>query len=630
MEMERKYFSDGKGNFDDAPFAVEINDFINKENCRTGSTDAGVTGTVESIGSTLLLSTPEPSITFIELGAVEDAENDRILYFKKNVHGPWDRIECWDIANQTTYIVLYSAQVVGGLNFDKYYPIHSARVVDGLLYWTDNLNRQRKVNIDAGINLNHPGTFPDTEAYTDPLNEEVISLLKRPPLLPLQISKVWQTVPALTNNFIKDGAFQFCARYYYKDGETSVLSTYSELANYNISSDNYNRIDVVFQLEEKIDQDVQRVDLVVRYGETLQFFVANFWDKNNPTDAAEIQAHNDGVTLLSYSFLNDKIGEALDGAYVVKPFESIPIISETLDVARNRLYLANNVIGYDTPVFTSLEAAFVTNSEGATVIGTWVSITYNFGLNVHYFLDIQDVGTDNGFYDTTLISQPPPFPISVAIGDLTKVAGGPADFAIYVVANYPDWTGGIVDTGNTSEITGISPVSLTGATSFKTDASYQIGIKFGDFGDRKCGVLTSDFQIYKTPDREFTQITFITGLNWVLINSNAINEIPDYATTYSIVITKCLRTRYFLESRVKNITYATKVVADGTYVFNTSAYAATLNGVAIDITLLNSYGMGYVFTEGDLVKVYIDGDATVYTLSIVAQDGICLIDFPII
>lgn len=625
LPQERKYFADpatGRGNFDDAPFAIGTNEWINAENVRIGSTDDSVTGTLQSVGGTTLLSTPEPSVTFIQLGAVEDVENDRILYFKKNIHGPWDRIECWDLTTLTTYVVVYASQVTGGLGFDKYYPIHSCKIVNGLLYWTDNLNRQRKINIEAGINLNYPGTYPDSETYVTPINQEVISLLKRPPLYPISITKVTQ--PSIANNFIKNFSGQFCARYYYKDGETSVLSVYSIIANYNTSFDTYNRIDIEFNPNEFIDQDVQRVDLVVRYGETLQFFVIKTWDKDIPVQNMEIENHNSGTQVLSYSFYNDKIGEALDAAYVVKPFDSVPVLSETLEIARNRLFLGNNLIGYDTPITTSLNAVFETQTEGAVLNSIWYDVKYpacGSTITSHAGVHITGTGEYDGYYDVS--NSALWFSNPISWGDMVFI--GTSLGAVYTyygpgctIYGYPSY-GVVTDYPLlVASITGApTTVSLNGLNCFKTDASYQLGIVFYDFGDRKCGVFLSD-EVYKTPDRDYNSITFSINLNWALANTNAINEIPDWATHYSIVITKCLRTRYFLQSRVKNITYVTKDSA-GDYVFNTSAYATNLVGVGVDITLLNAYGMGYSFTEGDLIKIYIDGDATVYTLSIIAQ-----------
>ena len=72
MANEKKYFAaaDGGLNADDAPFAIKVNEVVNMENCRIGTTDAGQTGTVESIGSTILIPNPNlPSGTNIRIGS---------------------------------------------------------------------------------------------------------------------------------------------------------------------------------------------------------------------------------------------------------------------------------------------------------------------------------------------------------------------------------------------------------------------------------------------------------------------------------------------------------------------------------------------------------------------------------
>ena len=93
---ELKYFAgnDGKLNADDASFVIGLNEWVNAENIRTGSTDAGVTGTVESIGSNVLISTPQPSIVFTTIGTVADIENERFIKFQYCNNAPFHKIVC--------------------------------------------------------------------------------------------------------------------------------------------------------------------------------------------------------------------------------------------------------------------------------------------------------------------------------------------------------------------------------------------------------------------------------------------------------------------------------------------------------------------------------------------------------
>lgn len=630
LQKEIKYFgNNGGGDFDSADFAVDPNDWVNAENIRTGTTDAGVTKTVEAVGSTILRSVIQPSVTFIELKAVEDVANKRLIRFLYNVHGPWHKITCYDLLEETEYTVLLSSQVTGGLDFSKNFPIHSAFVIGDIVYWTEGTNNEpRRLNINAGLNLNNPGMFPDVEAYTAPLEQSDITWIRRQPGLVPTFEK--QIDPDYENNFIAKEAFQFCYRYISREYEPSTLSGLSLLANYNNPEDTFewNYIIVEIPLGETIRQDVQQVDLVAKSMASGTYFIIKSWNKSSPTDLAEIQDHNNGTTPLTFDFYNDFIGIALDAAYSVKPFDSLPIYAWACESARNRAFMANYIIGYDTPisVASSLIASPNVQSDSATITGRWVKISYNSGASSHYFLDIQGMTTDNGFYDVSPQPTPPPYPTSVNFGTLTFIEDGPADFALYVFANYPGWVGGIQYPGDEAEITSAPapPATLVGATCFKSAASYNVSIHFMDEAGRKCGVVTPATQV-NVPEREYDQPSYTVSIDWSLSNANAINEIPDWAHYFSIDITKCLRTRFFLQMRQGELgaTYVTIDATTGEYEFTTSAYAATLKGCAFDITSLQSAGMGYVFTEGDFIKIYMGTDVS--TLRIVGQEGIWVI-----
>src|SRR5574339_942924 len=109
-EKIQKYFSGTLNADDDAAFVTE-DQFVNAENVRYGTTDKGVTGTIESIGSTVMLSAAEPSITFVQIGAAEDTASNRFIYFLKDLYGIWDKIMCYDISTETIYTVLRASQV---------------------------------------------------------------------------------------------------------------------------------------------------------------------------------------------------------------------------------------------------------------------------------------------------------------------------------------------------------------------------------------------------------------------------------------------------------------------------------------------------------------------------------------
>jgi hypothetical protein len=151
---------------------------------------------------------------------------------------------------------------------------------------------------------------------------------------------------------------------------------------------------------------------------------------------------------------------------------------------------------------------------------------------------------------------------------------------------------------------------------FKTNASYLTTITFYDNYQRKDGYAPAS--VVNIPDRTYSFTNFISNIGWTLSNVAALTEIPDWAFYYSVNITKCLRTRFFLQLRGLDATYVKKDL-DGNFTFSNPVYSSAFAGCAFDISTLVPLNMGYVFAQGDLVKIYIG--ANVYTLAIIAQDG---------
>jgi hypothetical protein len=60
-QKDLKYFGDiqsGRMNSDDSPFSITTNEWVNAQNVRTGTTDKGVTGVVESVGGNVEIPKP--------------------------------------------------------------------------------------------------------------------------------------------------------------------------------------------------------------------------------------------------------------------------------------------------------------------------------------------------------------------------------------------------------------------------------------------------------------------------------------------------------------------------------------------------------------------------------------------
>lgn len=538
-QKELKYFADPQSsglNGDDADFALPTNQVVNGENVRWGSTDKGATGWVESVANTRLLSEVQPSVTFITIGSVADTAKNRIYYFLYNQYTPDHKIMCWDDNLNIFYTVLLSTQVTGGLNFNRSYPIHSAKVEGDLLYWTDGNVSQKRINVEAAIRLNQPSYDGGVAAYVAPIAQSVITLIRRTTFLAPTATLSYD---ATKQNFIKLFAGQFAVRLITYNGEVSVCSLPSKMVNYRVEvanpsgvlTDNLNVITVELSnpllTGDYIEQDIRKVQFLVRYDNNPNYFIINEWDKDNVSELAEINSYNSGGAL-SYVFLNDKIGNAISTEESVRSSDRVPVTSEGLEINGRRLFLANNVIGYDTPSTTSL----------------------------------------------------------------TAVASTPRAY------------------------------SASGDTMFKSYSYYMVGLRFRDAYKRACGIVTNNSLVVQIADRgDYDTNTFTEYINLTLNNSNALSEIPDWASYADIFITKNLRTRNFVQWQPNSIKYAQKN-NDGTYTYQNN-YAGNLFGVAFGTSSLSwqGYGQGVIFNEGDIVRVYLNGlSVAPFDLEVIGQD----------
>ena len=121
---------------------------------------------------------------FLFLTDYIDSSNDRLSNF-----APGDTISgtAFEAKGAACYIVEYNVLnkthnvLVGGnfLNFSKTHPINNVNLVEDLLFWTDNRNQPRKINVKYASNTSYQ--FNTTPYY---FNEDHISVAKFAPYLP--------------------------------------------------------------------------------------------------------------------------------------------------------------------------------------------------------------------------------------------------------------------------------------------------------------------------------------------------------------------------------------------------------------------------------------------------------------
>ncbi len=560
------------------------------------------------------------------IGSYLDLSKNRLFYLVYNEGGDHG-IYCYDHRAGVIRTVLRNEDVTGGLGFSADHLVNGIFLVNDVLYWNDELNEQRRVNVEAAMAA-YDADYSAPYSYVFPITRRQLSLIRRQPGMPLFATKVSVPSTEVASSQVGDDAFQFTWRFIYRDDEVSRLGPLSELVDRNEPGSTANAIDIALPLGEKIEQDVAVVEIVAKNITTNAFYIIKRFTREK--DGAAFDDHNSG-TAMSLRFLNDTVGIAIADSQAIIQFDSVPIRSKTMEIANSRIFLGNNTEGYDTQTVTSLVATSSVTGGGSSPDGVWFNLQFHTLVEgvqvVAYDINlIQIVGTYNqdGFYEWNAGSVPP-FPASIPYGEL--------GFRGHTVEEVMEFIGGDAYPGGTnvldsftplneiSDVTGTTEptVPVTGTRVFKSASAYRIGIAFHDDDGRKSGVYTDERLKLITPDRAYGDIAFTQTILWNLSTADALQEIPEWASYYSINITKCLRTRSFFSLKADDVKYADKDT-DGNWIYS-DTYATTRKGIAIDVKSMFGYGIGYDYLPGDIIKLYPEGSSTVHQQKIIAQSG---------
>ncbi len=560
--------------------------------------------------------------------------------------GGEDKIVCMYTDTDIQYNVLTSSQVVGGLNFNKNSLIHSAHIANNVLSFPDGTNNEpRKINIESGISANYSSFVTDSHTYVFPLNFDEITLIKRPTILTPNFIKDYDAL--FTKNFINNESFEFAFQYQYYDYETSVIGSYSSSSRLNFPvtppDNSPNRIVVTMDLNEQIPDTVKIINLIIRSSDTNYAFIARTWDKDNLDDLNDIENHNNSIGSLTYDFYNTTTGIVIAEADVLRPFDNIPIYSQTHEIAKQRYFLGNNIDGYDSPLATSMsiEEGSVVNPIATTKSSRLIkfshgggskSIPFNwYGYSGWYFY-LPWALTPGWYllsgYDTTttyFALQPNGYPLPPA-----PPSSIPFSSLIFKGKDIPTVINNTIPSGyrnQSSERTTGSIINITGVAIDITNAfpqlsTYKCGIVFYDYAMRKCGVVTNSGCSISTKERDYKYTEATDSFRWTLNNTGALSEIPEWAYFYAPVLTKNQDKRFFIQSFTNKAKYFSRD-ATGAYVYGDNFLPGSI-GIGLNTNALNQSGLGYVYSDGDVCILTKDlgGSAyKTYTLNVIGQDG---------
>tara|TARA_B100000768_G_scaffold92412_1_gene86387 strand:- start:2820 stop:8312 length:5493 start_codon:yes stop_codon:yes gene_type:complete len=344
--------------------------YIDAINVRLGSTEASEIGAVENSKgneslTTLLYNGVELSSDARCIGAFALGEQETMYWF---VHDPsftlgatgkCDMIVSFETKSEILTYHIISLDDGGGvnttLNFKKEELMLGVDFVGELLFFTDNFNPPRFIN----VNRNYVNPTP---AFVDQFSAEAILVIKRPPYTsPLIEPKKG----AGENNYLENRFVSFGYRYRYADNEYSATSPFSAPSfipgpfNYSSGQANnqgmLNTTNICEITYNSGGELVVGVDLLFK---DISTNVIKVIEKLNKSD---LGIANNTESL--YTFSNSKIFTVLADTEILRLFDNVPLKAKAQTLMGNRLMYGNYFEGRDLIDYTGEPLKLEYNTE---------------------------------------------------------------------------------------------------------------------------------------------------------------------------------------------------------------------------------------------------------------------------
>lgn len=328
------------------------------------------------------------------IGYVTDASNDDIYLFYTNYTGTLSQHQA-DLPDNGTIsaIIKYNPTsseltkvVVQGkfLNFSELNPIYGINVVEDFLFWTDDRNQPRKINIRRAV--------ADANHYN---NEDSISIAKYAPYTAMDLYKSYSGTYKTTmkdvsseflpdgttnnpdynanyagdSNFLEDKFVRFSYRIKYEDGEYSIMAPFTQIAFIPEQDGSFLAGDedktfqstIVSFMENKVDQ----ISLVINLPDIGNNLAANYKIKEidilykesdkfsisilDTIELSEIVSQSLATSVYEYSYQSRKPIKTLPQSQSTRVYDKTPVRALAQEISGNRVIYGNFVNKHTAP-----------------------------------------------------------------------------------------------------------------------------------------------------------------------------------------------------------------------------------------------------------------------------------------
>ena len=362
---------------------VPDGEYIDALNLRLGSTEDSEIGVIENAKGntrlTAIVNIVDSSYPRLEgdsvkcIGAYADSANQTIYWFihAEDFSGPSNGILDLIVSfNERTDAVRYhvvSSRKDGTspkstLNFNSSYLITAIDLIDGLLFFTDNYNPPRFINVNRSYGLPNSSTYIDS-----PLLDEQLLVIKKPPLFPPSLNLLSN---GQDENFLEEEIVSFAYRYKYADGEYSATSPFSEPAfmsrAFGFTPDEflndgmvnqYNAVELTYNTGSEL---VVGIDILFKRTDDSVIKVIQKIDK----DTENVSNNSDEV----YRFDKSKIYTILPSSEILRLYDNVPFVAKAQTIMGNRLMYGNYKEGYDISSKIDYRTELVTEDLSSVTI----------------------------------------------------------------------------------------------------------------------------------------------------------------------------------------------------------------------------------------------------------------------
>jgi len=262
------------------------------------------------------------------------------------------------------------------LNFSKDYLITGINIVDDMLFFTDNLNQPRRINVQTAIDNS---SFYNSEAK--------IAVAKFAPFYPIRLldssnASTMSTDSDIDSDFLKNQFVRFSYRFKYDDGEFSTMAPFTqavfipkiyENGATGLTADDKRKIFETAEVEDMInfinkvvfkiqmpststtvlqDNSIKKIQLLSRVDGDLSVRVVDELDASITTVA-------NGV--INYTYKSFEPFKTLPEDQTTRVFDNVPLRAKSQEMISNRVVygnftekrsLVNTVIDFDADTST--------------------------------------------------------------------------------------------------------------------------------------------------------------------------------------------------------------------------------------------------------------------------------------